>query len=524
MRVPRLADPAHTTTVLGALLVIVVSWTLLVPPGAGADEPGHLVRAGAVVRGDWSGEDVGELSLEAHELPDSYVVPETCYAFQPVVPVSCATPIERTGADVVLTTRADEYQVWPHLVYGLPTLLPGPAAIWWARLIGALIVVVLIGGALLHAGTDVRRAGVAAALTPMALGTFATVNPSAFAIAGAVALWSVAVRQDAWSHRATWLLAAGWAAMSLSRRDGLVWAVLIVVLLQWSLSWSTRDRWRAMRWGPRIVIAGASAVTAAWGITNDSRVSQLVALSPLALVGSELLHTFWTRRSSTIQRVAVGVGTGILLAVVTIVALGRRPGGWDGPLARRVVGQTGVHLVEAIGVLGWLDAPLPWLVTAGWLGVIGLLAAGALATELRRPVVALAVVAVAIATSWVFELLHGNTTGRYWQGRYSLPLLVGVPIVLAGAVRSRHVTRCVVVAALVLLNAALWSAARRWGVGLEGSLRPWDWDTPHTPLPTIVMLSTHAVGSVVLGWALWRRPATGGNVQPQRLVPSASIT
>src|SRR5690606_13711921 len=153
------------------------------------------------------------------------------------VPVSCAQPVARTGADVVLTTRADEYQVWPHLVYGLPTLLPGPSAIWWARLIGAAAVVALVGGALLQGGQASRRAGIVAGLTPMALGTFATVNPSTFTIAGAIAMWAVAVRRSPWTPGSTWLLAAGWATMSLSRRDGLVWAVLIVVVLQWSLGW-----------------------------------------------------------------------------------------------------------------------------------------------------------------------------------------------------------------------------------------------------------------------------------------------
>ena len=56
----------------------------------------------------------------------------------------------------------------------------------------------------------------------------------------------------------------------------------------------------------------------------------------------------------------------------------------------------------------------------------------------------------AVATSWLFELFQGNTTGTYWQGRYSLPLLVGVPLLLGlaripdrcrfprGLVRRRH--------------------------------------------------------------------------------------
>lgn len=502
MRLSQLATRAAGPAIIASLLVVAACWMFVVPPGAGADEPGHLVRAGAVIRGDWSGDVVGEASLEAHVLPDDYVVPDTCHAFRSDVPVSCAPPVERRGDDVVLTTRADEYQVWPHLVYGLPTLLPGPAAVWWARSIGVTVVVALVGGALVVAGRERSRAGIVVALTPMAFGTFATVNPSTFAIAGGVAVWVAAASRPPWSRAVGWLLAGGWAAMSLSRRDGLIWAVLVIVVLQLSSGWSIVDRWRAMAWGPRTAIAATTLATVAWGVTSDSRVSQLVALSPLVLVAGELLRSAWMRWTDPAQRVATAASVSLLVVATTGLALSRRPGGWDPDLARAVVGQTGVHLVEAIGVLGWLDTPLPWLVVAGWIVVVGLLGAGALAEESRRPLVACAVVALALVTSWVFELLHGNSSGRYWQGRYSLPLLVGVPILLATASRNRVVTRVAGIAALVLLNAGLWAAARRWGVGLQGSLRPWEWDTPHTPLPTVALLVIHAVGSVVLALAI----------------------
>lgn len=502
MRARAAALASGDLALLAALATVILSWVLVVPPGAGADEPGHLVRAGAVIRGDWSGEETGATSLEAHRLPDAYTVPDTCYAFRPEVPASCAAAVERTGADVVLTTRADEYQVWPHLAYGLPTLLPGPAAIWWARLGGALLVVALVGTALHFARRTAQGAGVVLALTPMAAGTFATVNPSSFAIAGAVAVWSVATRRSTWSRGEGWLFAAGWAAMSLSRRDGLVWAVLTVIVVQWALGPSGLARWRSLGTGPRLVIALSSAVTVIWGLTGEGGLSRWVALSPLALAAAELAAWAWHRHPGRAARIALAAGVAGATAVATVAALARRPDGWDGTLARAVVGQTGTHLVEAVGVLGWLDAPLPWLAVAAWLAAVGVLAAGALEHEVRRPLVAAAVLVLAVATAWIFELLHGNTTGRYWQGRYSLPLLVGVPIVLAAAVTSRHVVRTTIVAALALSNVALWSAARRWGVGVNGSLLPWDWDTPHTPLPTITVLVAHAVGTAALAWTL----------------------
>lgn len=491
-------------------MILVVSWLVIVPPGAGADEGSHLVRSGAVVRGELSGADVGVESLEAHVLPDSYEVPDTCYAFRSDIPVSCAPSVVRVGASVVLPTRADEYQIWPHLVYGLPTLLPGPAAIWWARLIGVLVVVALVGGALITARSETARAGILVALTPMALGTFATVNPSVFAIAGGIAVWSVVSRTAPWSRAEGWLLAAGWVAMSLSRRDGLVWAVLVIILIQFASGRSNVERWRGLGWGPRLAVALSTTATVAWGLANDSGVSRLVALSPVALLAAEVGLRCWHRWPTTRHRSALAAAAATGIAIAIVVALRRRPGGWDADLARAVVEQTGTHLVEAIGVLGWLDTPMPWFVIAGWCALVGVLAAGALAAEARAPVLAAAVVVLAVGSSWVFELLQGNTTGRYWQGRYSLPLLVGIPIVLAAASRSREVTRLAGGTALMLLNVALWSAARRWAVGIDGPLAPWRWDTPHTPFPTLLVLVAHAVVSVGLAVVLVER----GGVNP----------
>lgn len=488
---------------IASLLVIMVCWMFVVPPGAGADEYSHLVRGGAVIRGQWSGEEVGVSSHESHVLPDSYALPETCYAFRSEIPVNCAPPLQRTGADIVLSTRADGYQVWPHLVYGLPTLLPGPAAVWWARAIGALAVVALVGAALVLAGSQAARVGVVVALTPMAFGTFATVNPSAFVIAGAVGVWVAASRAGPWSPGANWLLAAGWAAMSLSRRDGLVWAVAVIALLELTMGWSALARWRAMGWGPRSVIALSTGATVVWGVTS-SAVTGSLALSPLALVGVGAARSVWARAWSPRARAALAAGAAVATTAAVALVLSRRPGGWDGELARTIVGKTGTHLVQAIGVLGWLDAPLPWLVVAGWIAVVGVLAAGALHTESRRPLVAAAAIGLAVTSAWVLELLQGDTSGNYWQGRYSLPLLMGAPIMLAAAVRDRRVTGVALLAALALLNAGMWAAARRWGVGLNGSLRPWNWDTRHTPLPVVTLLVAHAVGTVGLAWAITR--------------------
>jgi len=124
-------------------------------------------------------------------------------------------------------------------------------------------------------------------------------------------------------------------------------------------------------------------------------------------------------------------------------------------------------------------------------------------------VVAAGILAAAILTSWVFELYQGNVSGRYWQGRYSLPLLAGVPISLAAITADVRVGRRAAWAAgataLTVLNIAAWAAARRWGVGVEGSLLPWRWDTVHTPVEPVLLLIVHAAATVGLAVALFGR-------------------
>jgi hypothetical protein len=535
----------HAGLVVGALiLALAVSWILLTPPGAGPDEPGHLARSGAVARGQLDGTEVGTLSLEAYRLPDGYLVPEpACYAFQPLVSVDCVAPIERTGATVEVVSRADEYPIWGHLVFGLASRLPGMPPIWWARLAGSVAAVGLVTGALVRASRTrpLAPAGILVATTPMAWSTFAQVNPSTFGIAGAIAVWTVLAGDRSQRSRCDqWLLAIGWAALALPRRDGLIWATLILAIMLLASDTSLRSWWGRLGIGPAALIALSTAAAVVWGVTNDSRVSRMVALSPLVVVAADVARLAWRRlpARSAYRFPAVGAAS-VCVAVVAWVALRSRPGGWDGGLARVVVGQTGTHLVEAIGVLGWLSTPLPYLAVVGWVMLIGVLVAASAGVGLRPIAVAATALATLLVCSWAFELFQGNTSGRYWQGRYSLPVLVGIPIVLTSArippAAGRRVLLVTSAGALAIVNVAAWSAARRWGVGVEGSLAPWDWTTVHSPVPIMAVLAIHAACSLALvvvvaalgdGWGarIGTTADDDGAAQPQRLMPSASTT
>ena len=94
---------------------------------------------------------------------------------------------------------------------------------------------------------------------------------------------------------------------------------------------------------------------------------------------------------------------------------------------------TGPRLLQTIGDFGWLDTPAPhltkviWIVAVAALVVLGL----AISARCRRalPLLALAIVAMPV----LFEAPKLNASGTYWQGRYWLPLIVGVPLLASTA-------------------------------------------------------------------------------------------
>ena len=516
--------------VAGLVAALVACWLLLVPQGGQPDEHSHIVRSAALVRGAHSAPDV----KDGYVLPDRYVVADPgCYAFQPTISARCVILPEASGGEVILVTRADDYPWGGHLLFGVAGLLPGLAPVWWGRLAAAAIGTARIAAALVFAWRS-RSLSVGAlllGLTPMAWAIIPAVNPSSMVTAGGAALWVgllLAGRHTSSTTGMTaghrWLIALAWAATVLPRRDGMVWACLIAVVALLLTGSDLVGLGRRLGAGPVATIAASTAAVILWGFTSDARASSLVVLAPLVVVLVEGVRHWWARSRPDSVVIAWIAGLAVLVGVVAWVALiSTRPDGWDTDLVVTVIGQTDENIIEAIGVLGWLDTRIPNLAVFAWLVLLGMLVAGAAVANRRGLVAAGAVALIAAVTAWTFELLQGDDSGTYWQGRYSLPLLVGVPLLIAWrpadpptVPRSSPVMELprfgtvAAVGGLVLLNVAAWSAARRWGVGTTGSYLPWRWDTAVQPFPVLVLLVVHAAATIALGWVLLRPTADPG--------------
>jgi hypothetical protein len=230
----------------------------------------------------------------------------------------------------------------------------------------------------------------------------------------------------------------------------------------------------------------------------------LGAVAALPDYGRSLLSEPRFRRpAAAIAFVSVLAGVWIVAArALTIFPVGPAIEGSTATIAMRIVGGTESFLKEAVGVLQWLDTPVPLLTYATWLVGVGTLSL--LALVVGRPRQRLALVACIVVTllSPLLQLPSVRTAGFIWQGRYSLPVGVGIPILAVYALFNAHdevlaVARrlagvLVVAVGVALLAAFVW-AGRRNAVGNAGPqffIGQEDWQPP---IPFVILLLAQAV-------------------------------
>ena len=497
------------------MAIVVGAWILATPPSGGADEPSHVIRSAALIRGELDGERVSS-ALVGFELPAHVGAPEpACFALQPAVPASCIVELEAGSGTQLKITKAADYPIWGHLAPGLGSLLPEGWSSPGARVASAAMPLLLLAGALFAASRYGwwAASGVLVAITVPVWFTVAVVNPSSLVIAGGVAVWVAFASGWTRAPGAGWapsrldqvLLAAGWAAMVLPRRDGLVYAAVVAALAIVLFDVGTGHLRRSIARSAWVAIVMSTLVALAWALRNDSSSSKFLFVAPFAPVAAIGLRWLWRRTAATWQQLAVIVGVGSVALVGSYVVMGTRAAGFDDAVFQRTINQTGIDMREAIGIVGWLDTAVPQSMVFVWLIGLGLLVAGAIISESRRPAIgAVAILTTGIWMSWVLTMVQNDQSGTYWQGRYYLPLMAGIPIVLTTASIDRRqaarLGKAAVALSLVVANVAIAAATRRWGVGEQGTLALWKWDTYATVLPPIALVALHGAGTLLL----WR--------------------
>ena len=483
-----------------AVGLVVSCWILGNPRSAGPDEPSHMVASAAIVRGEWTGVEFGtDPTMRAFEVPNMVGEPNpSCWAFQSDVSVACAAQVELNTETVFHLSTSSNYAPWVFVIPGLASFVPWAYGYaYLARALNALIPTVLIIAAFSMLARHHRVLGAAAfaGMTPIVWFTLGTVSPSAVAIGGGLALWASLLTPS--TRYASALGIAGWTTMLLARRDGPLWATAIVLTCCGLLGVRPRQLWnqlgRSARWIPIVLLPIPLLPSLRRG---DLGFNLLLGLMPLALGVADVGIGLWARLRTTAARWALAATAPITAILATLLVLQRRSNGFDLDTLSPIPSSTGKHLQELVGVLGWLDAPVPMSAVLLFWATIGGLAAVAYLEQRRAAVVFAGAFCFAVVAAWMLELGQGNNYGVYWQGRYTMPFAVGLPLLLAwrsgaNALIDRLAVP-IVSATWLIINLGFVESQRRWAVGIYGTWSPFRWDTWSAPIAPVVLVLVHA--------------------------------
>lgn len=408
-RPPRLSARVGWWLTFLLLTTAGTAWALATPLLSGADESDHAIRAAAVVRGQPVGGSTSSLLGSRNvfidvEVPEAYGGARsaaTCFLNYSDSPV--ATPFDALGSPPPCTplrggrerttTTTLQYRGQPsyYAVVGLATLVwPDGTGIAAMRVISAGLTAALLASALAAARAVASRRlalAVLAGATPVCLWLSGQVNTGGFEIAAGVLVFTAGVvvaRAPTVAGSDVARLGAGLVLLTLVRGLSPVFAGVAVLVLA-ALAGRERLLHLAGRrdvrgWAAAVVVAGAASV--AW------------------------------------------------LAYIQLrFPLDPRPGSG----MRHALGLWAWYARQPVGVFGANDVVLPWPPVLAWGAVVGALVAVGLrrATAFERAVVA-GLAVVAFATNFTAEGLSIPPIGYFWQGRYVLPLLVGVAILASG--------------------------------------------------------------------------------------------
>jgi hypothetical protein len=405
---------------LVVFFLLPAAWALITPYDGAYDEHDHVIRAAGVVRGEIFAPPTDDGKNGRYQsVPASLVPPNFDCLRTGIEPATClGTPTDSRGRNDV-HTRAGHYNPFYYAIVGWPLLpFPDMTGVYLSRLLSSLLCAVLYAFALVTIWPLRRRRLLMIALllvfAPTTMVLTGLVNPNGLEIATSAVLWITLTcllsrnrDEDAddaaafgfggerWTRRLVWLTAAAGVPLALNRPLGVVLAAGIVVLSFLAMGRRHHIRELLRRRDVRfavLAIGVAAALAFAWSFA--------------AQVGT--------------------LGTEATPEVRTPVS----------EIVRTVINHKFDYWIrQTIGVFGYATAQLPvWFIWT-WGLVIGLLVlTGIMHSSRRTMLVVLGIPAACLAGGLVVDVLMVPVIGYFMQGRYFMPLWMGMFFLAAQAV------------------------------------------------------------------------------------------
>jgi Predicted membrane protein (DUF2142) len=394
----------------GLLFVIMLMWSLASPVPSGPDEEAQLIKAAAVAHGTLIGQPVHNTRSGGTVLVK---VPETISSarrragcdYDIEKSADCTTQVVPSSHQVTISTYEGRYPPLYYFITGLPTLFTSSASVLHLmRAMSALVVALLLGLAFAAVTTWGRSSmllvGLTVTITPTVLYLGGVVNPSAMEIAGGVLLW------------------AALAVMVFHRADdpprGLVASAVVgAVALCASRPLST---------GFFVLIVGSIALFRPRTCRALLRLRRVQIGAVVSLAGAFVSGMFVLfARSYKVEEFRLTPQTTF-------------------GYVSEVIGRGGRSLRQVIGSFGSPNFSVPEPVLGVWLVAgFGIIAVALLLARRRDALVLVGLVAfLGFILPFVIVYSHIKTDGVVWQGRYSLPLIAGFPIVSGLLIGERY--------------------------------------------------------------------------------------
>ncbi len=462
--------------------LLAAGWALATPYDGSPDEARHVYRAVGVFAD-------GVFAREGrwHTVPRS-LIRNNCFQFKAARPASCGVEPGGDPAPEPTLALAGRYNpVYYALVGGPLRLWPNWNGILRARLISALLVAALLAAAMHSAVRWSQSPFLAGAVlistTPMTMHLAGAINPNSVEIAAGTAFFAALIplllENTAPRRAQLWVVGIAGALVAMLRGFGPLWiaialAVLMLPGLRSNLSRIWRERPLRFCFG---VVFLAVVLGVAWTMVAQTGLPDQVSI----------------------------------------------PKNYTRPEALRyeVTYRVGRFAEEMVGVLSWLDTALPsWFYLAWWSmlalpALIGFVFASWI-DRWRQ----LGLLAAVFGIPLTLDVLLVNTYGLAAQGRYVLPIAVGLPMLAAFALSARNILpawrapalmRMFVLISLPLHLFALGFTMIRWQSGIPSAMRaisgnPFDgiWQPP---LGSVLPFALATTGLLVLGVKAWTCPA-----------------